>query len=189
MSKSDIKMQTACPNCGATFDYPVQFCDKCGTNVEKERLLNEQVKKVTPTSGRTLNNKLQGYIQVIAVIEIAIGLLALILGSIMALISPFIKDIILSSNTEHNMYSEPMFTFFSGFLLFIGILIVVIAILAIYFGYKLYKLENTGRFGTMIIASLTLLAVPFGTVYGVLSLILLNRPDTIELIRERNKYL
>ena len=61
--------------------------------------------------------------------------------------------------------------------------------LTIYVGYKLYRLENIGRFGTMIVAAFALLMVPFGTVFGIIALVLMSKPETIELLRERNKYL
>ena len=65
----------------------------------------------------------------------------------------------------------------------------VASALIIFIGFKLYRLESVGRFGTLIIASVALLGVPFGTVFGILTLVLLTKSETMDIFRERNKYL
>lgn len=179
-------MQTVCPKCGSKFNYDVQFCDKCGANLEKVKSLNEQ-KNTLNNSSVTPNNKYQGYVQIIAVIEITFGLVGLVAGLLVVMISPFIKDIILSSpNAEQTVtYSNGMYQLFTGLLIFIAIIILLVSVSCIYFGYKLYNLESKGRFGSMIIASLSLLAIPFGTVFGIIALVILNRSEAIQLLSHK----
>lgn len=194
-NKSGLKMKTVCPQCGSSYSESVQFCDKCGFNIQKDTLIQEQIKKSTaasPNASKTvLNNKLQGYIQIIAVIEVAIGIFGLFTSIILGIASPFIPDMIKSSSTTSDSvtYSTQMLQFFTIIGIILAVMILVISVLVIFIGYKLYRLENIGRFGSMIVAAFALLAVPFGTAYGIISLVLLSRPETIELLRERNKYL
>ena len=194
-NKRGLNMLTVCPKCGSRFSESVQFCDKCGYNIEKDQALHEQKKdsavKTATTSPNALNNKLQGYIQIIAVIEVAIGLFGIVMSALLGIIAPFVPEMIKSSQTssEGIVYTDKMLQFFTVLLIVIAVMLLVVSVLAVFVGYKLYHLENVGRFGTMIFASFALLMVPFGTVYGIISLVLLSRPDTIELLRDRNKYL
>ncbi len=194
-NKRGLKMLTVCPKCGSKFSETVQFCDKCGYNIEKDKALNEQKNsssvKTTDASAHALNNKLQGYIQIIAVIEVAFGLFGVVMSALLGIIAPFVPEMIKSSQSasEGVVYSDKMLQFFTVLLIVIAVMILVISALAVFVGYKLYHLENIGRFGTMIFASFALLMVPFGTIYGIISLVLLSKPETIELLRDRNKYL
>ena len=120
-------MSTVCPNCGTKFDYQAQFCDKCGVNIEKERLLSEQKKQSVFPSSNVLNNKLQGYVQIVSVLEIAIGLMAFFMALLMALISPFMKEIILSSNNDNVTYSNSMTQFITSILLVMALILFIIS--------------------------------------------------------------
>ena len=184
-TKKDGNMQTVCPTCGSKFDYDVQFCDKCGANLEKKRLINEQKKENVNSTAKSLNTNYQGYLQIISALEIAFGIFGVVSGLLIALIAPFLKDIITSSPNQTVIYTSGMYQFFTVLLLFIGVLVLIVSGCAIYFGYKLYRLENSGRFGTMILSCFALLAFPFGTVFGIISLILLNRPETIQLLQTK----
>ena len=204
-NKSDVKMEknvTVCPQCGSQFSENVQFCDKCGFNIEKDKVINEQKRSFNPnttTSHSTppaqfsaLNNKYQGYVQIIAVIEVAAGLLGVFFAILLGAVAPFIPDFIKSSNanTENPyVYTQGMLDFFTVLVFVVAVIALIVSVLTIYVGYKLYRLENIGRFGTMIVAAFALLMVPFGTVFGIIALVLMSKPETIELLRERNKYL
>ena len=172
----------------------IQFCEKCGYNLEKEKALNEQAHSSSSsqkTSSYALNNKYQGFIQIIAVLEVAFGLFVTFVGVILALVSPFVPDLVKSSSTGPNAitYSDQTLQFFSILVFIIAVMILLVAGFSIYVGYKLYRLENIGRFGSMILACFALLGVPFGTIFGIISLVLLTRPETIEMFRERNRYI
>ena len=204
-NKSGVKMEknvTVCPQCGSQFSENVQFCDKCGFNIEKDKVINEQKRSFSPNttashstpsrSSNALNNKYQGYIQIIAVIEVAAGLFSLFLAVLLGAVAPFIPDFIKSSNANSEtpyVYTQGMLDFFTVLVFVVAVIVLIVSVLTIYVGYKLYHLENIGRFGSMIIASFALLMVPFGTAFGIISLVLLSKSETIELIRERNKYL
>lgn len=194
-NKSEIKMSTVCPQCGTRFSEPVQFCDKCGANLEKEKVLQEQKQrqvtdsKFMSKSQNTANARLLGGIQIVSVIEIAIGLFGILTGIIMILLTPFVPDLIKSSPSQGVVYTNSILQFFAGLVLVVGVFTLVVSVLTIFIGYKLYRLESIGRLGSMIVASFALLAIPFGTVLGILALYLLTKPETMELFRERNKYL
>jgi len=194
-NKSGLKMKTVCPQCGSSYSESVQFCDKCGFNIQKDSIIQEQKKSQTtasPNMNKTIpNNKLQGYIQIIAVIEVAFGLFGLFASIILGIVSPFIPEMIKSTPTSSDTvtYTNQMLQFFTIIGIVLAVMMLVISVLVIYIGYKLYRLENTGRFGSMIVAAFALLAVPFGTAFGIISLVLLSKPETIELLREKDKYL
>lgn len=194
-NKNGIKMSTVCPQCGTRFSEPVQFCDKCGANLEKEQVLQEQKQKPAFKSkpmNETQNNsnaRLLGGIQIVSVVEIAIGILGILTGVIMVILTPFVPDLIKSSPSQGVVYTNSMLQFFAGLVLVIGVFTLVVSVLTIFIGYKLYRLESIGRLGSMIIAAFALLAIPFGTVLGILALYLLTKPETMELFKERNKYL
>ena len=188
--KGTTNMTFACSNCGTVFKDKVEYCEKCGTNLMKEEILNKQKSQSSTKNPSELNNKLQGQIQILAVIEIAFGIMGIFAGLITAFLSNFIVDIINTGNIESGATLPANFpTFINIILITSGIFILVFSSVAIFFGIKLYNLQHNGRFGTMVIASLLLVMVPFGTIFGVISLVLLNDPKTIQLIRDRNNYL
>ncbi len=187
-NESRTKMMTICPQCGSKFSESIQFCDKCGYNLEKEKVLKEQKQTAPSNSHSPLNFKLQGQLQIISVIEIAFGIAGLVIGIMLSMLAPFIPDLIKSSPSENMVYTTGMLQFFQGLALFVGVFTLLFSALIIFFGYKLYKLENIGRFGTMIVACFALLMIPFGTVFGALTLYLLTKPDIMEIFKDRNKY-
>lgn len=180
-------MVVVCPKCGSKFNYQAQFCEKCGANIEKQKVLNEQKINYSTKTKTGLNNNLQGQIQIISVIEIAFGLVGILTSIILGIVSPFIPEAITYSNTESITYSSSFLQFLVVLIATVAIITFIVSVLIVYVGYKLYKLENIGRLGTMIVSSLALLMVPFGTIYGIISLVLLTKPDAIELFNEKNK--
>jgi len=186
-TSSEKKMITVCSKCGSSFKEEVQFCDKCGSNIEKEKIIKEQTHNNQQLSTSQLNNKLQGQLQIIAVIEIAFGGFGMFLGLLMAIMAPFMPEIANTNPTE--TYSAQMLDFFTVLVGTLAGIILIVSASAVFVGYKLYRLENVGRFGTLIFASLSLIMIPFGTVYGVICFYLLSKPETIELLRNRNQYL
>ena len=192
-NKRGSNMESVCPQCGSKFSYSIQYCEKCGYNLEKDKALHEQAQKSSSnqvSSSYALNNKYQGFIQIIAVIEVAFGLFATFIGLLLAIVAPFVPDIVKSSNTGSDavQYSAQFLQFLSIMVFVLAVMILLVAGASIFFGYKLYRLENIGRFGSMVIASFALLGVPFGTIFGIISLVLLTRPETIVMFRERNRY-
>ena len=179
-TKGKTNMSVVCPKCGSKFDYQAQFCDKCGTNIAKMSAIKEQSN--SSFAKAPFNSKLAGQIQIISVIEITAGIVGLFVGIILGISAPFISDIIKSRSTDGITYTTNMLNFFMIIGLVLAVLIAVISVLTIFAGLKLYRLENIGRFSSMIIASFTLLMVPFGTVFGIISLYVLTKPETIELM-------
>lgn len=178
-----------CQNCGAKYKEQIEFCEECGKNRMELESLHKKKNTIVNGTNIALNNKLQGQIQIIAVIEIAFGIIGLLIGLLFLIIAPFMDEIVRVSSLESGepilMYQD----FFMLMFLLLGSFFVIFSVLGIFSGIKLYNLQNNGRFGTMIIACLMLVIVPFGTVFAIISLVLLSKPETIELMRERNKYL
>ena len=191
-TKSNKNILTVCPVCGSKYSDSLKFCEKCGANLEKEKALKEQMTTFKNTTYEPLNSKYQGYIQVIAVMEVTVGVIALLIGFLLGVISPYITDLISTSSSGSNagtVNSASVVRLMEMVFLTIGVSSIIFGVFAIYFGYKLYKLENVGRFGTLVVSSLLLIFIPFGTIFGIISLVLMSRPETIDLIRERNRYL
>ena len=185
---SENKMSSVCSNCGTAIDRGDQFCDKCGFNLEKDRVLNTQKQSHPVTPEMTLNSQLQGYIQLISVFEIVIGFIALFIGVLLIVISPGLSSLIItSSEGSPNFFGSTRF--FETIFIFTGSAILAFAAIALYSGFSLYNLKNSGRFGTLAVSCLMLILVPFGTIFGIISLLVLSKPETIELLRERNRYL
>jgi MFS family permease len=177
-----------CVTCGSSYKEPIEFCEKCGSNQTKEKLIKEQKKVNIFASEQNLNNKLLGQIQILAVLEIAFSLLGLFMAIFAGVASFYIRDIArLSSNSEFDFIGAT--SLLQVMLLMVGAGLLLGSLVGLVSGYKLYYLNNSGRFGTLVLSSLILIVVPFGTIFGIISLVLLNKPETIELLRERNRYL
>ena len=188
-TSSDSKMVdglSVCPKCGSKFNYQAQFCEKCGANIEKQKVLNEQKNDYSANTKSGLSNNLQGQIQIISVIEIAFGLVGILASIVIGIISPFMPDAIKYSNTESITYSNQFLQFLVVIMATLAVIMFIVSSAIVFVGYKLYKLENIGRLGSMVVSALSLLMVPFGTIFGIISLVLLTKPETIEMFKEKN---
>lgn len=123
-----------------------------------------------------------GYIQITSVVEIAIGILISILGLII-----LIFGFMASEDTFKSEYSQYFVKYIQIIIGLIGVLLILFGFISVYFGMKLFQLKQIGRIGTMLVAALQLIFIPFGTIFGITSLYLLTRPNTIEIFRKKKQ--
>lgn len=164
-----------CPECKAIVKKGAKFCQECGFELQEnpsKKLLTEVSKK----------DEFTGYIQITSVIEIALGILIVILG-VLILIFGFVA----SEAAFKTEYAQYFVNYLKIVLLILGFLLILLGSLAIYFGMKLFQLNQIGRIGTMLVGALFLVILPFGTIFGVVALYLLIKPQTIEIFRARTK--
>ena len=160
-----------CPSCNAKVKRGSSFCHECGTELKVS-----QVKKTLVEV--TKQDEYIGYIQITSVIEIALGILITILGFLI-----LIFGFVASEETFKSEYSKYFIDYLQIVISLAGILLILFGFTSIYFGIKLFQLKQIGRIGTMLVASLELIFPPFGTVFGIIALYLLIKPESIELFR------
>ena len=163
-----------CSSCGSIVKQHSKFCQECGQE------LTDQVKSTLTAVSKT--DAATGYVQIISVIEIAFGLLFLVIGFIIVLFGAFVTD-----DTFKNELSHLFVEYIQIVVIIIGLLIFIFGFLSVFFGFKLFQLQQLGRIGTMVICAINLINIPFGTIFGVLSLYVLVKPETIELFRKHEK--
>ena len=164
-----------CPNCNAKVKRGATFCQECGTGLregQSKRILTEVTKQ----------DEYTGYIQITSVIEIALGVLILILGFLLLIFS-----LIASEDAFRTEYAQYFVNYLKIVLVIIGILLLLFGAISIYFGMKMFQLKQIGRIGTMMTGALFLIIFPFGTIFGVFALYLLIQPQTIEIFRQKSK--
>ena len=164
-----------CPSCNAKVKRGAQFCQECGIELresQSKRILTEVTKE----------DEFVGYIQIISVVEIALGILIVLMGLLI-----FIFGLIASEEAFKTEYAQYFVNYLQIILIILGFLLICFGFLSIYFGMKLFQLKQIGRIGTMLVGALFLIFVPFGTIFGVFSLYLLIKPEIVEIFREKSK--
>ena len=162
-----------CPSCGAVLKKGSSFCHECGTEIKSK----EEKKILTDVTKR---DEYIGYIQITSVIEIALGILISIAG-LLILIFGFVA----SEDTFKTEYSQYWINYIQIVIGLIGVLLFLFGLTSVYFGVKLFQLKQIGRIGSMLVAALQLIFPPFGTFFGVLTLYLLIKPETIDIFRKK----
>ena len=162
-----------CPSCNSKIKKGSSFCHECGYDLKINQTKNNLIEV-------SKQDEYIGYIQITSVIEIAIGILISILGLII-----LIFGFIASGATFRSEYSQYFVNYLQIIISLIGVLLILFGLAAIYFGVKLFQLTQIGRIGTLLIASLLLIFIPFGTIFGIFSLYLLIQPKTIEIFRKK----
>ena len=131
-----------CPNCQAEVKKGASYCHECGTElkaIETKRSLTDVTKQ----------DEFTGYIQITAVVEIALGILVLLYA------------FVASEEAFKTEYSQYFVDYLQIILVIIGLLLILFGFSSIYFGTKLFQLKQIGRIGTMIVAALFLIFLPF----------------------------
>ena len=155
-----------CPNCGEIAKPNEFFCQSCGTALTR------------PDRPRT--KEIRGYIQIIGVVEVVLGIVGLLGSAFVGFFAAFIPALMAEGvidSTDGELTSETIGVFLAVFLGFIAIVIVIFSIAAILSGIKLMQYKNSGRMGTMIIGAFSLFLVPVGTIFGVAALYILTKPE------------
>jgi hypothetical protein len=126
----------------------------------------------------------KGYIQILGVVEIVFGVLALLIGFLILALAPLMYYIVRSGILE-DVESQAMLLkvapFISVILGGVALLILAYAVVSIISGKRLMKYENSGRIGTMVIGALNLFNIPFGTIFGIAALYVLSQPEVEQL--------
>lgn len=164
-----------CPHCHARVKRGAAYCQECGGALHAD-----QSKKILTEV--TKQDEFIGYIQITSVIEIALGILIILLGILI-----LIYGLIASKEAFKAEYSQYFVDYLQIILVLFGFLLVFFGISAVYFGMKLFQLKQIGRIGTMLVGALFLIFPPFGTLFGVLALYLLIKPDIVAIFREKSK--
>ena len=166
--------QLICQNCASGLKTNSTFCTECGNQV----ILDAVEEKTIDLIDISDKDVLIGYVQIVAAVEIALGFFISIIGGILILVGTTVTSILLpdNENVPIDFYNIIILIVF-----IIGILLVIFGILSVYFGTKLFQFQQMGRIGTMVISSLQLINVPFGTIFGVAALYLLVKREVIAL--------
>ena len=173
MSNQD---QLYCQSCGAALKSNSTFCTECGSQVILRAKNDTQEPLINVLTSDT--NEYVGYVQIVAVVEIALGFFISLIGIILVILGSTITERFFQ---DSNNVSEDFLTFIRIVIFTIGILLVIFGILSVYFGTRLYQFKQMGRIGTMVIAALQLINIPFGTIFGVIALYLMVRPEVVSL--------
>lgn len=175
--------QLLCQSCGSAVKDNATFCVECGSQIlisKSETKSKSEVNKIVFSE----KDQYIGYVQIIAVIEIALGFFTAFIGFILILFgSTITPDMFLELGTDP--ISSGFYEFIAILLIFIGLILIIFGALSVYFGYKLYQFKQMGRIGTMVISALNLFNIPFGTIFGIFSLILLTKPEVIKLFNQK----
>jgi len=177
-----------CSNCGYQVKPGENFCQSCGIKLSSSRG-EEQVKnnvyyqeepvKASIPRGESINSY-KGYVQVIGAFTLVFGLLPLIGGLLITLVSFAAPFLVRRFAPE---YSD--IAIFGAVLIFaVGLLVLLIGTVYITSAVKLMQFKNSGRIGTLIIAVISLFEFPFGTLFGAAALYVLTRPEAEQLFNE-----
>lgn len=159
-----------CTNCGAFIGPESFFCQSCGA-------------KVTVVTDSSRLQTFKGYIQVLAIVEIVFGIMALFAGLFVTFFVPFLFYVLRDEiSAEVGEYTSVNVIALVSVLVFgIGLLLFVYAFASIISGRKLLQHKNSGRIGTMVIGALSLFNFPFGTFFGLAALYVLSQPEVEQL--------
>ncbi|MHA1226614.1 MAG: zinc-ribbon domain-containing protein [Candidatus Hodarchaeales archaeon] len=157
-------MAWPCPKCGNEVTEYDNFCPNCGFNLQSMKHKHQPV-----TTSKVEEYK--SYIQILGIIEIAFGIFSLVIALLtfisVLFVFPFPKFATGSAYI-------PIITLITAVFV---ILIIIYGTLSITFGRQLLQYKNSGRLGTMIIGAISLMAMPFGTAFGIAALYILTKPE------------
>ncbi|MFW9992061.1 MAG: hypothetical protein ACFFD4_08355 [Candidatus Odinarchaeota archaeon] len=166
----------ACPACGYNVKLGENFCQSCGAALKKKPL-DEPINYYKPV------NNYKGQIQLIGIVEIILGIPALLGGLLISLVSSIVPFLILQYAPEYGDMAG-----FAGFVvLAVGLLLFLFGLAQVVSGIKLLQHKNSGRIGTMIIGALKLFSFPIGTIFGLFALYVLTRPEVEELFSNKSR--
>jgi hypothetical protein len=163
-----------CPSCKAIVKKGSVFCQECGFGLKIEKL-----DFLTNVSKR---DEFIGYIQIVSVVEIALGILIGLIGLLI-----FLFGIFVSPDAFKDEYARYFVDYIQIIIIMFGFLLILFGFLSGYFGIALFQLKQIGRIGTMLIGALHLIFLPFGTIFGISALILLIKPETVAIFRSKTK--
>jgi hypothetical protein len=172
-----------CSKCGSVVSSEDVFCASCGAE-----LTVRKAGSYVAESSRL--NSFRGYIQIIAIVEIVFGVFALLIGLLLACISPLIYYVLsteaidfraMDVEVENPALLHKILPFVSVLIFIIALVILLYAFVSIISGKRLLQYENSGRIGTMVIAVLNLFNFPFGTIFGIAALYVLSQPEVEQL--------
>ncbi|MFW9853691.1 MAG: hypothetical protein ACFFFG_01430 [Candidatus Thorarchaeota archaeon] len=153
-----------CPNCGTYVDPKDFFCNSCGSAL------------TSPQRPRT--KEVRGYIQIIGVVEIVFGIMAVFIGIILSVFTAYLPVLLGYANLNSDIQNLADFTgVIQSFLVTIALIVFCYALASIFSGYKLMQYRSVGRAGTMVMGALNLFLIPVGTIFGIAALYILTRPE------------
>ncbi|MFX0209075.1 MAG: hypothetical protein ACFFDT_24035 [Candidatus Hodarchaeota archaeon] len=171
--------KTYCPNCGSLYFSEDVFCSKCGATIT-EKAPNKVIKHVSPSHvNQARINEFKSYIQIIGIVEIAFGILGMVGGIFAAVLAAFIPSFMENDVTAQGETDVASFVTVLFFVL--AAILIIFGIGSIVYGKRLMEYKNSGRIGTMIIAAISLINIPIGTIFGAFALYVLTRPEVEEL--------
>jgi hypothetical protein len=160
------------------------FCASCGAELTVRKAGSYVAESSRLSSFR-------GYIQIIGIVEIMFGIFALIIGLVLACLSPLIYYVLSSEAIDFSAMDAEMIdnpALLQKLLPFVSVLIFIIALICLLYafvsiisGKRLLQYENSGRIGTMVIAALNLFNFPFGTIFAIAALYVLSQPEVEQL--------
>ncbi len=176
-----------CQNCGSIGASGDLFCQECGSKFSKP------IPSVYHNPKSRLH-EYRGYVKVIGVIEIVFGVFALFITGILVLVAA-LMPMLLSDETRPDLFdgmthipagsmdhSYGIALFVMIVLGFVALFILAFAILSIVNGKRLMNYQRNGHSGSILISVLSLLAMPFGTIFGIFSLYVLTRPEVDQIL-------
>ncbi|MHA2370987.1 MAG: hypothetical protein ACXADX_19400 [Candidatus Hodarchaeales archaeon] len=181
--------KTFCPNCGTVFFPGDEFCSSCGDRIPKTPSPPAPAPRYEPAIVSAAQiAEYRSYIQIIGIVEIVGGVLALIGGLFLGLFAIFIPDIMSSTpesptttGPESTTMDFPAEEFVMIMFFMLAVLLFIYAGASIAFGKQLLEYRKSGRTGTMIIGAISLINIPLGTIFGIAALYILSKPEVEEL--------
>jgi hypothetical protein len=179
-------VKIACPKCESQIDVDSNFCLNCGFTIKNVQNSIQRVKtpvyksKYTDTTiSKQLQDPVHTKIQIIALLEVTLGLF-FILGSVIASwIYYFMGYAIEYGKTIESIPFE-FVNIFETLLVNIDILLMFVFLYGIFctiFGIGLYILKKWGMIGSLIVSGIALLYFPIGTIAGGMGIYYLSRKE------------
>jgi len=162
-----------CQTCGAAMAGDVQFCSKCGA----QAVAAYPVYAYPPAA---YVSRVQQHVRTLGILWCVYGAYRIVRGIVaIALIGAF---------TTHGFAGEPFFwgrfggaPWMHALIPIIGVMTVVWAALALLVGYSLLTRRPWGRVLALVVAVLSLIRIPLGTVLGIYTLwVLASGPSGME---------
>ncbi|MHA2337606.1 MAG: hypothetical protein ACXACX_09890 [Candidatus Hodarchaeales archaeon] len=166
-----------CANCGALLEEDGKYCSRCGTQAKVHKSQESMNLKETGTHKPEYNySSYKGNIQIIAILEVAYGIIVLLGAVVLGVVLVNIPEI-MSYVDVHDPAFWKIWPVASNFLWVILIVLVIYGVFNILAGVSLYRFNSFGRIGTMINGALGIFNIPIGTIFGIASIYLLTRPE------------
>ena len=183
-------MPRYCSNCGAPNESDSRFCTACGYAMKPETILTANFPQgdTSGSPGTWKRSVAESNLQLIAIIEISVGVLVVIMGAFISYILNYIWYIAWTENgfSSEFLRHEQFLGLVQTMIWFLIALIFLYGLLSVLFGIGLWKRRTWGRIGTMIIGALSLVNIPVGTILGIAYLYVLTRPETIKSFERKS---